>query len=55
MRPWWLSTRILHLTTAVLDVAGYLPFGSTFTDVLSGTTFTVSPSGQISLPAVPRA
>jgi glycosidase len=37
----------------VLDVAGYLTYGSTFTDVLTGGTFTVTPSGQINIPAVP--
>ncbi len=39
--------------SAVLDVAGYLPFGSSFRDVLSGANYAVSGTGQLVIPVVP--
>ncbi|HUF38135.1 MAG TPA: alpha-amylase family glycosyl hydrolase [Anaerolineales bacterium] len=36
-----------------VDVAGYLPVGASFTDVLNGGSYTVNASGELVLPSVP--
>ncbi|MGB4596070.1 MAG: Ig-like domain-containing protein [Anaerolineaceae bacterium] len=45
--------RSVSTQQVTLDVAGYIPFGTSFTDVLSTSTYTITPTGMLESVSVP--